>query len=358
MGFGLPGSSSQTSVVSNDEWAAFIGACTVQKIAGFALAAAAGGLLEMTEAQRDQVLEAHRLTMVHSIALEQRLVRFAKIAESADLPFVVLKGPALAHCTYPDPSLRGFSDIDILVRAEDWQKAQEILHDGGFQRRLPEPRGGFDVRFGKAAEHRDGSGFEFDVHRTLVLGPFGLWIEPEMLFERTASLKLGGASLRRLDDTMLLLHACVHAWLGWRPPLLMPLRDVAQIVSSGAVDWEELEAIAARWRLRAVVGSAFEAAYSTLGLEAPEEIGPFIRYRPGRKEWRALRAYESSVRWRGGTALGTVAAIRGPAQKLAYLAAMIAPDPEFMSARDPGAARGSYLRRWVVPLKWMTGGRR
>ena len=52
-------------------------------------------------------------------------------------------------------------------------------------------------------------------------GSRGRQIEDE-LFEDVATFRVGGRTLRRLGDTMSLLHACVHASLGARPPLLVP----------------------------------------------------------------------------------------------------------------------------------------
>src|SRR5437879_3101885 len=81
----------------------------------------------------------------------------------------------------------------------------------GFTRPRPEPRPGFSERFGKAATHRGVDGLELDLHRTLVVGPFGLWLEPDELFEHAILFHLWGRELRRLDDTALVLHACLNA---------------------------------------------------------------------------------------------------------------------------------------------------
>ena len=87
---------------------------------------------------------------------------------------------------------------------------------------------GSTSRFGKASVHtHPDDDIEVDLHRTLVVGPFGLWIRPEELLERREPFLLAGQKLSRLDDTGMLLNVAMHASLGWSPPRLVPLRDVA-----------------------------------------------------------------------------------------------------------------------------------
>ena len=85
----------------------------------------------------------------------------------------------------------------------------------------------------------------------------GLWIEPTEMASHSAGFELGGRRFERLDDTGLLLNACVHATLGWSPPLPIPLRDIGQILSAGRIDWDRFDGWVDRWHLRAVVRSSF-----------------------------------------------------------------------------------------------------
>src|SRR5262249_43249749 len=157
----------------------------------------------------------------------------------------------------------------LLVRTQDWRRACEALDRHGFARRLPEPRPGFDERFGKAASHAAEDGTVVDLHRTLVVGPFGLWMNAEELFDRSTPFALGGVVLLRLDDTSQLIHACLHATLGCWPPLLMPLRDVVQVAGAGTVDWAAVEDIAGRWRVAVVVQESLAQASELFNVELP-----------------------------------------------------------------------------------------
>ncbi|MGH2554330.1 MAG: nucleotidyltransferase family protein [Actinomycetota bacterium] len=356
--FGLPNGDPFPAPIdiAKEEWQKVLPRLHRHHITGFAVAAAEAGSLALSAEQTDALLETHREAMLAPLAVERGLLEVATELHAGDVEFVVLKGPALAHTVYPNPSWRYFGDLDLLVRGGDWPKACTILESLGYRRGLPEPRGGFDQRFGKASEFRRQGGIEVDLHRTLVVGPFGLWIEPDILFEATTELLLWDQTHRRLDDTLLQLHACVHASLGWWPPLMMPVRDVAQVAHCAQVDWEALADRAARWKLRAVVRHALQTASETLEVGLPAGADKLVAYTPSRKEHRALQGYVTDRRKRGGTAVATLKAIPGLTAKVAFLRALIFPNREFLAARS-GSAR-SYWRRWAIPVRWVLRRRR
>ena len=352
-GFGLPGLEPQGVEISERAWRSFRGSAPNGRIVGLAVAAAEAGRLPLTDEQAGELLAWHRDAMVWALTIERRLLELAEAFEAAGVSWLVLKGPALAHTVYPNPSWRGFGDLDLLVPTASWRQALEVLAGMGFQRRLPEPRPGFDERFGKAAVHTNGDGIDVDLHRTLVLGPFGLWVEPDELFRRSVKFRLGDRSISRLDDTALLIHACMHASLGWRPPLLWTLRDVAQVAWAGRVDWEELADLARRWRLRAVVRHALTTASETLGVSLPVEAAPLQSAEPPQRERRALESYITDRRGRGGTELSTLQAIPSLRGKAAYVRMLLFPGRAFLAARG----RGSF-RRLLIPVRWVAGRRR
>lgn len=352
-GFGISREEGGHADVPSKHWRAVRSSLKSQRLTGLAVAGVEVGWLRLPDGAAAELLADHREAMTTVLILEGKLLALASAFEEAGIEVVVLKGSAFAHVFYPNVSWRAFGDIDLLVRTQDWRAACALLVDLGHRRQMPEPRFGFDERFGKSATHVNGDGLQVDLHRTLALGAFGLWTDPEGLFERTASFALGGRSLRRLDDTGALLHACVHATLGSWPPRLLPVRDVAQIAHSREVDWEVLADLAASWRLLAVMRHAFEAASNTLGARLPVEAAAFLMSEPSRRERRLLSAYTSSRRRRGGMALSTLRAVPGVRARLAYLRALLFPDRAFLNARAQRGTEATYVGRWKVPLRWL-----
>jgi hypothetical protein len=347
--FGVPGPDRPPIAVTRGQWPAFLGYIEGQKLVGLAVAAASAGALDADGHRIDQLRTSHRAAMAWALTVDRTLVELAGSFEEAGVELVALKGPVLAHLAYPDPTWRSYGDLDLLVRTEEWPAACAVLEAEGFVRDLPEPRRGFSARFGKAASFSGPGGLSVDLHRTLALGPFGLWLSPEDLFGRTASFRLGGRSILRLDDTALLAHAAAHAVLGWTPPLLLPLRDVVQVTEARSVDWERLEADAERWRLTAVVQSAMRTARDVLGAQIPPEAERLMIRPVDRREAHALGAYAGTRRLRGGMAVATLAAIDGLKPKAEYVSALLFPSREFLAVRGATAAQrwGRSVRRLV-----------
>lgn len=352
-GFGLPGvPEPEPAALDGETWPRLLSRIRAERITGLAVESAAAGWLRVTDEQAAVLLDAHRDAMTWCLKVERKLFALADAFDTEGIGFAVLKGTSVAHTMYADPSLRSFADVDLLVSTADYERACALLGRLGHRRQRPEPRRGFEVRFGKASVHTNPDDrIEVDLHRTLVLGPFGLWIDPDELLERREPFLLAGRKLHKLDDTGMLLNVAMHAALGWWPPKLVPLRDVQEVSRAGAIEWPTLERWATSWRLKAVLDAAFNLSSSTLGAERPAGSESLARSIPD-AERRALRRYEGTDRAAGGTAVATIRAIPGVRSKAAYIGALTFPDRRFLEARADGHTSASYRRRLLVPVRW------
>lgn len=350
--FGLKDFRRGPCTVSEEKWGQFISSVSAERLTGLALAAVEQGAVVLAPAHIDELRDRQLTAMLQALALERRLLDVAQAFEDAEIEYAVLKGPVLANDFYPDPAWRPFVDVDVLVRGSDWRRACLVLAELGFERNLPEPKPGFDERFGKAALHRDADGLQLDLHRTLVLGPFGLWMDPGELFGQRASFRLGDRLLPRLDDSALLLNACMHASLGSSPPLALPMRDVAQIAEVGRIDWGRFSAQMRRWQLQAVIQHAVDTLQQRFGIAIPQLAEVASTVSVTRTQRRALLAYTTDGRVRGGISLHTLSAIRGLRNKAAYIGSLLVPSRDFLAARAVDH-RPSYLRRLTIPVKWL-----
>lgn len=356
-GYGLEGFSTEPPTEPpGRDWRMFAAELVDQRLTGLAVDAVQGGWLPLEDEQVIELLERHRDAMIWALFIERTLMAIDEAFGDAGIEYLVLKGTSLARTLYPDPSLRPFADLDVLIRGPHWERACALLPSLGFARQHPESRPGFVDTFGKAAVHTNEAGQEIDLHRRLVVGPHGLSVDPEELFEHPAWFELGGRWFRRLEDSLLFLHACMHASLGHRTPRPMPLRDVLQVAEAGEIDWDRAEERATRWRLRAVVGHAVGAAADVLGARPPEDatrLAASLVASPRERRW--LRAYTTDRRHRGGTTVSTLGAIHGVRAKASYSAALLFPNRDFLAARTRSQGVGSYLTRWKVVLRWLSG---
>lgn len=342
-----------TVAVSADRWLQVMVRIGFHRLTGIAVTAWESGRLELTREQSDELLERHRGAMALAIAIERLALDVTGFLGEGGVRAVVLKGSAIAHTCYPDPTMRPFGDLDLLVSSSDWDRADDLLRAHGLTRELPEPRPGFDQRFAKGITYTDPGGCQVDLHRTLVRGPFGLWLDPEELLAATESFELAGRSLERFDRTGLLLHAILHATLGASPPLLLPLRDIVQIARGPGIDWDRLADQVSRWRLVEVVGFASTSVSRELGVELPPPVARIAAMRVRRSEQRAIEAY-TKRRNEAGVGIAAIRGIAGIRAKAAYVFALLVPSREFRDAWAKSHG-GSLYRSRRTALSRMVG---
>ena len=267
----------------------------------------------------------------------------AGILDQHGILYRVLKGPAFAHLDYPDPGLRVFGDIDLLVRSEDFDAAIATLSAAGFKRKFTEVRTGFDHRFGKGACLRGPNGHELDLHRTFVMGPYGLTLDLDEVWGSADHFELAGRAFDTLAADHRFVHACYHAVLGRTPPRLTPLRDLAGMLQRpvNAVDIDRALELSNRWQSTAVVARAIALAWEVFALP-DDPVARWARgFSPSGRDRQALRTYLDPDMGYAARSYAALRAVRGVRAKAAFAWALAVPD------RNYGAGRHhSRWRRW------------
>jgi hypothetical protein len=158
---------------------------------------------------------------------------------------MVVKGPALAHGVYPNPDLRTFKDLDLVVHEGDWSAVHELLVGVGFEpeRDLPEPPPKlvpsavlYEVRYW----HRE-TGFLVELHFDDLLNAGLASRDVEGFWQRASWVDVEGVPVRTLCLEDQLVHLCVHAHFHGYTRLSW-LSDIAFIVRDHAahLDWNQV----------------------------------------------------------------------------------------------------------------------
>ncbi len=303
-------------------WDNLVQSCLSGRVLPMLVQAIADGALAADDEQRAELTELDQGLMSSVLMLEQLMVQATDTLRAAGIDHRVMKGSALAHTAYPDPSHRVFGDLDLLVRGADIEAAIVALGTLGIQRSRVELRRGFDRRFAKAVTMYTPDKRMVDLHRTLATGRFGLTIDEEDLFAAPEEFQVGGRRLPTFDPTVRFIAACYNAALGDKSSLLRSLRDVAQTALSSALDTDHALAVAERWQGRAVVARAVSAAWHRLDLPPTELSGWAKTYERAPWEEKAFRALGENA---GSEMLASISAIRGLRAKLAYACAIVLP---------------------------------
>jgi hypothetical protein len=187
----------------------------------------------------------YRATAVSTMWAYRRIARLLVALSESGPEFIALKGPILGASIYPDPSLRVFHDLDLLVGEKDWAVMDETLRDLGFipESDLPAPPPKL-TRQAVPHEHKYLStedGFLVEVHYDDVLhaglaarGIEGFW-------KRAVTVDIEGTPVRTLCPEDQLIYLCSHIHhhgytrLSWFTDLAFLLRRNLR-----PIDWQQL----------------------------------------------------------------------------------------------------------------------
>jgi hypothetical protein len=300
---------------------------------GFLVAAVDEGAVELDDAALAQLVGEWQGALTGATLVEALAVRTARQLDDAGVRWRLTKGAALAHLDYPDQvECRLFGDVDLVIHADDWASALDVLLAAGHTRPSAELRPGWDVRFGKGATIVDENDFEIDLHLRFAIGRFGVLAQMDDVFDRCDTIALAGRSIPTLAGPDRFLHACHHLVLGGFSGLRVA-RDVAQLVLVSRVDWEETVTTAERWGVEAVVASAITQAWDRLALDIEHPALEWAASYPiRRRDARAIEVFANDRPFRE-QALTAVTAL--PATSIpGYLRMLIAPAPDARRGRS------------------------
>ncbi len=181
-----------------------------------------------------------RANEVHLRALGEILDVF----RTAGIEARVLKGPALMFLVYRDPALRPVSDLDILVRPAEADRAQELLATLGF-RAASADRVTREMRHHLPAAIRasDGIAVQVELHRDALARDGLASIELDARREAPVAFDLNGHAAVTLGPHEMLWQICEHL-VGTlpRPLRLIWIADVIGVAETfgDRLDWTRI----------------------------------------------------------------------------------------------------------------------
>jgi hypothetical protein len=194
---------------------------------------------------RQWVKRAHRVSAIRMVVMYRSIGKvWAQLTQSG-IDYMVIKGPTLAHTIYPNPSLRTFRDLDLVVRERDWSALHRLLVDMGFrpEKDLPQhppklvPQA---VLYEMKYWHREKE-LLVEAHYDDLLNAGLASRDVEGFWRRAIWVDVEGTSIKSLSLEDQLIHLCMHAHyhgytrLSWFSDLILIVRDHA-----AELDWERL----------------------------------------------------------------------------------------------------------------------
>jgi hypothetical protein len=211
----------------------------------------------------------------------ERLQRVGAALGEVGIPFVVLKGVALAQTSYPDPTLRTMSDVDIWVRAEDMEKAYRLINQLGFtahgnERRPPKLQA---LAHGEI-QFYDNQGGLVELHwspvsgwllqHSAVIDLAGMWDRTSLPDLQNSRVGLGGGRILAAEDMIIqiALHTAVNH--RFRLAAIRSFIDIALTVKTREVNWQLVVERSEHWRVKTAVWCTLNLVQQLIGLPGAE----------------------------------------------------------------------------------------
>jgi Uncharacterised nucleotidyltransferase len=228
----------------------------------------------------EPVRELYESNARRALWLTRELVRVLEHFASREIPTLPYKGPVLSQSLYGSVSHRQFSDLDVLIHAQDFSRAKAALRELGFepgmelssQEERAYLRSGYEFTF-DGPNGRNLLELQWQILPRFYSVDFGV----EGFFDRAVTLQVGGVPVHSLcaEDMLLVLcaHTAKHAWiqLSW-------LCDIAELART-PLDWERIRRQSAVLGITRIVAVTFLLAHQLLGTSLPlvVELDPAAR---------------------------------------------------------------------------------
>jgi len=249
--------------------------------------------------QRQQYAHDCQSSLARTAANIQSLCRIANCFDAHQIPYLSLKGPALAQLLYGNVLMKQSADIDILVRPQDALAAINAMQSIGITSSDPipsNPKTWMTMQLlGKDWILDDScNNCHVELHWRVEINPFLLPTRFEQWFERRALIKLGGTSINMLGIEDLFIQVMVHGarslWtrMHW-------LLDFDALMRRNDIDWRRVKDLIVADGLLQILLYSWQLSDRLLATPVPEELAGMIGQASTRQQRRAKKLVDKSL---------------------------------------------------------------
>jgi len=214
-----------------------------------------------------------------TLLLSRELLRALDALGSEGVDAIPFKGPVLAISAYGDVAARTFSDVDILIRPRDFERATAALIEGGYRTEM-ELRPALVNRWVQSSYElafaREEMRHVVELQWGLAPAFYDFGCDVEELFARAQTTTIFGESVPTIsaEDQLLVVaaHGGKHLW--WQLRWLCDLKHAANVAG---IDWSAVLGRARRWRVERMVRVGLHLAQTLLAAEFPAAVVRWVR---------------------------------------------------------------------------------
>jgi len=206
---------------------------------------------------------------------EMKLV--LELFQQAGIAAVVLKGPALLDVVYKDWGVRKTSDIDLLVRMENLNRAQVLLleHNYFSVSETSLNSDGTPISHHMAGIRRTYFSPSIELHWTLRSNNKLLHLDIDAIWKRAKPGKINNTDVLLLSPEDMILHLCIHHFYKFKASIAYrEINDIVAVIQQfrDELDWEQILENSLRYKIAPLVYAGLFFANQWL----PEIIPPAI----------------------------------------------------------------------------------
>lgn len=232
----------------------------------------------IAELRRDYFVTAARNTILYS-----EFNRVVKELGERQIDVIVMKGAALAELVYPDIGIREMSDIDLLLKTDDLEKANDVLEKMGYT--------AIDLSFFDGVDNennylttrdyrsRNPMHPSFHIHWHLVNSsipaPYAKAVKMDQIWKDAVPSKIAGAGVLCMSPHHFLVHLCEHAMrVTHSASKLIYLLDIATLVSiyESVLDWRKIISTSREFSVHRFVYNILSMSKLNMGIDIPEWV--------------------------------------------------------------------------------------
>lgn len=253
-----------------------------------------------------------RLNSRQNLLLSGELLNLLLLLEKEGIQSLPFKGPTLAALAYRNFSLRQFSDLDILIREKDIEKAKAVLLSQGYRMKieriqltseqeetfLRSPDIHHFVREAAYPFVHPQSHLVIELHWAIMPKYFSFCLETEDFWETLESVTLSGQEVPTLspENTLFALigHGTKDCW-----KQLSRIADIAYLIRNHPqLNWDKILQRAQHQRVQRMLGLGLSLASELLFIDLPENIQQQLLQDPSLKTllpWVYQQLFEPQV---------------------------------------------------------------
>jgi hypothetical protein len=233
----------------------------------------------------------YRAQVLSSMKMAVELFRVIDRLAAAGIEILVMKGPVLAAQAYPDPAVRTFGDLDLLVRQRDIQTSTQVMIAAGYQAEINVAKLAAGKTPGQFLFRHPDSQMIVEMHNEKTLRYFPRPLPIEKVFSRRINVTVYDRQIPTLsvEDALVLIciHGAKHFW-----DRFMWIADVAGLVARHQIDWRRTEAAAHEIGGVRMLHVGLQLAAKLLNVALPDPIAEQVQ-----RDRAAKQIAKRIVRW-------------------------------------------------------------